>query len=218
MGFLNPDNFLNRFFGKVGDVITLNILFILCSIPLFTIGASATALYYASMKMIKGDETIARKDFIKSFKENFKQSTIVWMVFVVIAVILIFNIQFLVTQESSYGNMLKYLSYGISAIVVFELLYIFPVIGAFANTTKNLLKNAFLFTYMHIPSTLVMALLWVIPLSLTFTDLKLAPLYLFCWFFFGFALLALICSWFLYRIFKKYLPAEEEETETAAHM
>lgn len=212
MSILNPDNFLNKFFGKVGDVIMLNILFIIFSIPLFTIGASATALYYGCLKIIKGDQTVARKDFIKSFKQNFKQSTIIWLIFVAIAVVLTFNVQFLAAGNTQMFTIFKYLSYGITAILALELLYIFPVIAAFSNTSRNLLKNAFLFTYMHIPSTFVMAFLWIIPLSLTFTDYKLMPLYVFCWFFFGFGLLALTCAWFFYRIFKKYLP-EEEETE-----
>lgn len=209
MGIFNPDNFLNKFLSKTGDIILLNFLFLICSIPLFTIGASAAALYYSCLRIIKGGESSPRRDFFNSMKQNFKQATLIWLVFALLAIVLVWNLQFLSALHTTASVILKYASYGIAALLALELLYIFPVVAAFENTTKNLLKNAFLFTYMHIPSTILMFFLWMIPLSLTFTDFQLLPLYVFCWFFFGFGLLAFICSWLFYRIFKKYLPEED---------
>ena len=92
-------------------------------------------------------------------------------------------------------------------------LYIFPVIAAFANTAGKLLKNAFLFAFMHFPSTLAIAVITILPMYMTYQDLELMPLYACCWFFFGFALTAYIDSFLLYRIFRPYL--EKEETPPA---
>lgn len=59
-GFFNYDNPVWRFIGKLGDLILLNILWIVCSIPVFTIGASTTAVYYVTLKLARdeGDSTI----------------------------------------------------------------------------------------------------------------------------------------------------------------
>lgn len=205
MNISNPDNIFNKLFNKIGDVILLNLLFVIFSIPVVTIGASLTALYHCCIKIMKGDETVVRKDFFKSFKENFKQSTIVWLAFLVIGIILVFNIQFLQGINTPSTLAFRYLSFFIAILVVLEMLYIFPVIAVFKNSTKNLLKNSLIFTYMHFPSTVAIAFIWFFPIFLTLTDLALFPLYIFCWVVFGFSLLALTTSWFFYRIFKKQL-------------
>ena len=59
-GIFNYDNPVWRFIGKLGDLILLNILWIVCSIPVFTIGASTTAVYYVTLKLARdeGDSTI----------------------------------------------------------------------------------------------------------------------------------------------------------------
>ena len=72
-GLIDLDNPLMRFLSKVADVLTLNLLFLVCSIPIFTIGASTTALYYCFFKMKDNEEGYLFKKFFKSFKENFRQ-------------------------------------------------------------------------------------------------------------------------------------------------
>ena len=111
---------------------------------------------------------------------------------------------------SSYGKILLYMSEALMGLLVIVALYIFPVIAAFANTAWKLLKNAFLFAFMHFPSTLAIAVITILPMYMTYQDLKLMPLYACCWFFFGFSLTAYIDSFFLYRIFRPYLEKEEE--------
>ena len=132
------------------------------------------------------------------------------------AFVLFTNIRFLQHSASPMGKPLFYVSLGIAGLFIILALYIFPVIAAFANTTLNLIKNAFVFAFMHFPSTLVIAVVSILPMYMTYQDLKLMPLYACCWFFFGFALTALINSSLLYRMFKPFLEkAEEAEKPTA---
>ena len=72
------DNPVMQFLTKVANCVYLNILWFIFSIPIFTIGASTTALYYVSLKMVKDQESGIFSAFFSSFKENFKQSTIMW--------------------------------------------------------------------------------------------------------------------------------------------
>lgn len=87
-GFFNYDNPVWRFIGKLGDLILLNILWIVCSIPVFTIGASTTAVYYVTLKLVRdeGDSTI--RSFFHSFKGNFRQATAIWMVLLAAGIVL----------------------------------------------------------------------------------------------------------------------------------
>ena len=87
-GFFNYDNPVWRFIGKLGDLILLNILWIVCSIPVFTIGASTTAVYYVTLKLVRdeGDSTI--RSFFHSFKGNFRQATAIWMILLAAGIVL----------------------------------------------------------------------------------------------------------------------------------
>lgn len=205
MDLLNEDNIVHIFLNKVGDIVIANFLFIICSIPILTIGPALTALYHCMMRTVKGNNIGTARTFFRAFKQNFLQSLVSWIVILLLALLLFFNIRFLLPMNSSYGRLLLYFSGGLAGLFGIVALYIFPTIAAFSNTLKNLVKNAFLFAFMHFPSTLAIAVISFLPMFMTFRDLKLFPLYIFCWFFFGFGLTAYINSLFLYRIFKPFL-------------
>ena len=205
MNLFNEDNFLNIGLNKIGDVVVCNLLFVLCSIPIFTIGPALTALYHCMLRSVKGNLNGAARTFFRSFKENFFQSLAAWLLFLLLLLILLLNIRFLSFQVTDLSQVLLYLSEAAAVFLVIGGLYIFPVIAAFSNTLKNLVKNSYIFAFMHFPSTLLLAVITILPMFMTYQDLSLLPLYACCWFFFGFGLTALINSHILYRFFKKYL-------------
>ena len=79
MNLLNEDNIVHIFFNKVGDIVIANLLFILCCIPIITIGPSLTALYHCMLRTVKGNNNGTTKTFFRAFKENFRQSLLVWL-------------------------------------------------------------------------------------------------------------------------------------------
>lgn len=208
MNLLNENNIVHIALNKIGDIVISNLLFILCSIPVITIGPALTALYHCTLRSVKGNNNGTAKTFLRAFKENFVQSLLVWLAFLAAAFVLITNIRFLQTNSSGAGQYLLYISFGIAGLLVIAALYIFPVIAAFSNTTGNLVKNAFVFAFMHFPSTLVIAVISILPMFMTYQDLAYLPLYACCWFFFGFGLTAYINSFLFYRMFKPFLEKE----------
>ena len=74
MNFFNLDSPFMRFLTKMADLIILNILYMICCIPIVTIGAASTALYTVSMKAVKNEESYIIRGYFKAFKENFKIS------------------------------------------------------------------------------------------------------------------------------------------------
>ncbi len=58
----------------------LNLLWFVCSIPVFTIGAATTALYYASLKVVRDEDSHVGALFFRSFRENFRQATVIWLI------------------------------------------------------------------------------------------------------------------------------------------
>lgn len=209
MNLLNEDNIIHIFLNKLGDIIVANLLFLVCCIPIITIGPALTALYHCMLRTVKGNNNGTTKTFFRAFKENFRQSLIVWLGLLAVGFILFLNIRFLQNTASVVSKPLFYISLGIAGLVIILALYIFPVIAAFANTTVNLLKNAYVFAFLHFPSTLAIAVITILPMFMTYRDIKLLPLYACCWFFFGFGLTAYVNSLLLYRMFKPFLEKED---------
>ena len=86
--FFSMDNKFFTFMGKVADLCILNIVCLICCIPIVTAGASITAMFFVTMKMVKNEESYIIKSFFKSFRQNFKQATVINLIMLAVAAIL----------------------------------------------------------------------------------------------------------------------------------
>lgn len=212
MGLFNENNFLNIALLKVWDIVLTNLLFIICCIPIITIGPAFTAMYHCTLRIVKGNNSGTLKTFFRAFKDNFKQSIIVWLGSLVIAAILYTDVRFLSTQNSMFASILFSLTAAMIILLVIINLLIYPVIAAFEGTLKMQLKNAFVFAARHFFKVILIFLVWTFPMATTYIDTQLQPLYIFCWFFFLFSTLAYINSFMLYKMFKPYLQENESDS------
>ena len=129
----------------------LNILWFICSIPIFTIGASTTALYYTCLKIVRNEEGNVTKTFFKSFKENFRQATVIWLILFVIGSFLAFDFYVLYNLRlntampmAAFWTILLAILIGAIIIYLIVLFMIFPLQASVINTTPNMFKNSFL--------------------------------------------------------------------------
>lgn len=205
MNIWSEDSLFGQIFGFLGDMILLNILWIVMSLPIVTIGVSTTATYYVALKLHKEGHVSVLKSFFKSFRESFFQATIVWLFLAAIAVVLYIEGKWLLITGNSSSLLLSYalLAIGLGAAILF--LYSFPVIAAFRNTLGNLMGHAFYFAFHNIIYLIVTAALTFLPMYFTMVDTQLFPVYLLVWLMVGFALTAYINSWFYLRLFRPYL-------------
>lgn len=150
MNFLRYDSPFMKFLTKVTDMIILNILCLLCSIPVFTFGAAFTAKYYVGMKIVKDEEGSILKQYFKSFKENFKQSTIIWLVQLPILVILGLDWMWLYQNDFKIPTVIFVITILITCIVLCMVVTIFPFIARFQISTIQAYKGALVFSLMHL--------------------------------------------------------------------
>lgn len=147
-GIFNYDNPVWRFIGKLGDLIILNILWIVCSIPVFTAGASATAVYYVTLKLVRDEDDSTIRSFFRSFKSNFKQATAIWLILLAAGIVLGFDFWFFVSGQMPLNGAAKTamtaVSGGLLLIYLFIITYVFPLQARFYNPVKRTLFNAFL--------------------------------------------------------------------------
>ncbi len=212
MSYFSYDSKFSQVLIKLSYSCWLNVLWMLCSLPVFTIGASTTALYSVTLKIADDMETNITKQFFKSFKENFAQATRLWLIMLAAGIFLTVDLLFVYRlRASSAGTMAVMwtlvMAFIIGACVVYiiVLLNLFPLVASFVNTDKEMLKNAFLVGVRYLFASITMFLIHVImflAIALVFTPLAI----------FGEGLCALLCSYVLRSVIRLLsVPADQED-------
>ncbi|MBU5480442.1 YesL family protein [Blautia sp. MSJ-19] len=210
--FFNMDNKFFTFMNKVADLFILNIICVICCIPIVTAGASITAMYYVTLKMVRNEEAYIVRSFFKSFKENFKQATVINLILIAVGVILYLDLNVAKSMPGSAGQILHIIFMAFAIIYFVLFLYVYPILARFYNSTKNTLKNALFMAIRHLPYTVIMILIGLCPLLILFVQSYQLQSSLFVLFLFvGFGLIAYCNSFFLVKIFDNYMPKETEE-------
>ncbi len=206
--FFNPDNKVLIAIGHVGDYMLLSVIWFFCSIPIFTIGASTTALYYSSLKILDGEETYLFRDYFHSFKQNFKQATLLWLVFLVFGLFCALDLAFYREVDSPVGAAGFLIFLSITIMYTITLLYLFPFLSKFYCTFKEAIKSAFFLSVRHFGYTVLMVIgdvaVFLAAISFTFLLLFLP------------GLICFVNSVILRHIFKRYIPEKEKETDDFA--
>ena len=134
--FLNLDSPFMMFLSNLTDIVILNVLFLLCCIPVITIGPAITAMHYVTLKMVKDEDGYLLKSFFKAFKENFKQSCIAWMVFLAITVVFLLDYKILKTAGMEENKIFMIVIGSIYLFICITAMYVFPLLSRFENTLK----------------------------------------------------------------------------------
>ncbi len=214
MRLFDINNPLMRSMSKVADVIILNILFIVCSIPIITIGPSLTALHCVTMKLVRDEEGSVVKEFFRSFRLNFRQATVIHLLFLAATVILFIDIWFVLYSKTSHGAM-AYILFAIAAflavIATMTLLYVYPVLAKFDNPTKRTLIVAFTLSIRHWPTTVILAIIAAIPIVAMTIPNEIVISFMFLMLIFGFSAVAMAQAFFLRKVFDQYIPVEQND-------
>ena len=151
MRFFSYDSKFGQLFLKLSYGCCLNVLWLVCCLPIVTIGASTTALYYTSFKIAKDEGSYITTMFFRSFKQNFKQATIIWLIMLFAGLligadaILLYRLRAASTGTVAViWTLLLACIFACMIAYAIVLAYIFPLLSIASNTTVNMFKNAFL--------------------------------------------------------------------------
>lgn len=203
--FFNGDNFVFRYSNYILDMVMLSILWLFLSLPLVTAGGAAAALYYTISCHTRKGRVLPYGEFLRSFKENVRLG-IPSGLLAIGALGLLWAGLTLMRALASYDSryMVVYSMYYFACIIPLGIIcYAFPLLGRFQVNFKQLLGTSFQLALRHLPTTVILVVLVVL------TGAVCTSLY---WtFLFLPAITVLIMSFFLERVFKKYLPVPEEQ-------
>lgn len=154
-GVFNPDSPLMRALGVVWDLIVLNLLFLVCCIPVVTIGPAITALHYVTTKMAgEKDGTPVVGNFFKSFRANFRQGVLMGILFGAAGGFLGYDI-YLLWHSGNFQNSIFKILIPVAAIAyMMTFVYAFPLLARFNNTVLGTIRNAFIMSVTSLPKNL----------------------------------------------------------------
>ncbi len=212
-GIFNLDGPLFNALNKFSDLIILNLLFVVCSLPVVTIGASLTALSYVTLKMKEGEEGYVARSFFRSFKQNFRQATIIWIFMLLVAVLMFLDFRIMRLYEGTLGTVIRISVYIGALLWSMILVYAFPLLARFVNSVAQTLQNAILLAIANAPRTLLLLAVIFAAAFLTLWNATTIIWGILIWLLIGFSAISYISSMLLVPIFHRLAPPEEEEEE-----
>ena len=192
----------------ITNLICLNVLWLLCCLPVITAGAATTAMYSVIFQYITKQDDSVLKPFFKAFKENFKTVTPIWVLHLLIGAALGAEVFYLSqgTQlwvKAIFGILL-FIYVGVSA-------YLYPILARYHTSRKQALLNSFALSTRHLFTTLCVVVLNAVPVALILFLPEMFWKTILLWTLGGFSLIAFLCGKMILTVLKKYEPQYAEE-------
>lgn len=210
MQFLfSPDSKIMQILSRFADIVILNVVFLLTCLPVFTIGAANAAMYDVVFRMDTEREEKLLRTYFRSFKDNFRQGTVIWLFLLLFGAASCVNM----VQFSEIGGTLGYILFLFAmlvllvAVLVFS--YAFPLLSQFRNSIQDTLKNALLLSIAHLPRSILIAVINCFPWALLVLNLYAFVKLGFLWVSLYFAAAAYFNSRVLNKVFKPYWEQSE---------
>lgn len=204
--FFRYDGPLTRFLNTLADLIILSIMWLVCSLPIVTMGASTVSLYAITMNYGEDDTGLIRR-FWKAFRENFKKGSIAGVVFLLIGVVLFFDFRIIVGMSQN-ADMFKIAAWFVTILCFVMYIYTFPLLACYEQTLIQTMKNALLIGLSNLPATILLLVVHILPVVAAVVNLEMfvryASLFLS---FMGAGVISLISTCILKRVLAKYQPA-----------
>ncbi len=187
---------------KLADLILLNFITAICCLPVITIGASLTAMHYVALKIVRDEESYIIKTFFRSFKENFKQATLLWLIHLLLIALLVYDFIVVYYSVNSLPFWAGPALLSVTGVLYLLSLHIFPLQAKFVNTIGKTIRNSVMIGIMTFPKTILMGIIWVIPAAIVVFFPQATPVVILL----GFSGPAWLCALLYNKTFKRFEP------------
>ena len=175
MNIFDESSPFQRFLNKAADLLILNILTLIMCLPVITAGAALTAMHYVLLKMVRDEEGYIVKSFFRSFKRNFRQATVLWVMFVLLAALMASNLMLVLQGSGRYPIWLPSSILVVAVLEIMFMIYTFAMLSRFENTIFQTLVNAVTLTFAELPRSIEMAVITIVPLAAFFRLTVMLP-------------------------------------------
>ena len=205
--FFNMDNGFFTALSKFVDIIIISLVWLVCCIPVVTIGPATASLYYAVVKVIRRERGYLVREFFHSFKMNLKTGLISGVVITLLYLVLFFDRRFATSLTGTQGFVMLSIFNAMLLLLLCVTIYMFPVLSRFSVGVKQLFKTSLFMAVRHLPTTILLVIITAVCLLGTYIMpivILVTP-----------ALWMLFLSFLLERVFKKYMPEKSEDAESS---
>ena len=214
MGIFNYDSKFMQYANKFADLMIVNVLTLVCCLPIITIGASLTAMHSVVLKIYRNEECYVAKQFFKAFKENFKQSTAIWLIYPAVFVLFLLDMRIITQSGLEIPKFLEYGLYVVTIMGALSLVWVFILQSRYENKVTTTIKNAFLIGTARAFRSVLMVLVACIPILIV---LVYVPIGMPILMLFGFTLPGLLQAKLYSKVFDR-LEGVDRKAMKAAEM
>lgn len=207
MNIFNYDGKLYKIISNFWSIVYIGLLWIVCSIPIFTIGAASTAAYFAMVKSVREGCYGSTKAFFKGFKENFLQSTVLWIVYLIVGILFVGAAVLYYRMGGGMALGMRWLFYILILLLICTVTFSFAWLSRFVMNTKHALFYPVMITLLHLKESLGLIVFWaaaIIALYWTYNTFLFAILLVFIP---GFK--CFLDTFLIEHVMKKYEPLAE---------
>lgn len=207
--FLSIDSPLMRGMSKVADLMILNLLVIVTCVPIVTVGAAFSAMHYVLIKINKDEGTSVAGMYFKSFKDNFAQGTILWIVNIAGLGLFAYDVYIFFFSANTLPPLALIFVVAVGVLFVMTSMYFYPLQARFINPVPKTIRNAFFVMVLNFPKSVLMVLIYAIPVVIVVVANFMLPML----FLFGITVPAYFAVKLYSKVFAKIEPKEDEITE-----
>lgn len=213
--FFNENNPLVSALSDLCDLIILNALFLICSLPIVTIGSSITAAFKVAQSLSERSCSSVVREFFLAFRNNFRQTSVVWCPSLLVFVVLGLYYLMAISDSGFPMHIWLLLMLVICLLLLAVLCYTFPLIGRYSNKLKDHLKNAAILAVTHFPRTVLLMLISVLPAAMLILYPGLFFYLLPFWILAGFAVLVRLAVSILNPVIRKLDAMSSEPSDSS---
>ncbi len=195
----NPDSKVMHYGYKLADLMVLQLVVILASLPVVTAGAAFTAMHYVLLRMYRNQEGNIWKEFWYAFRTNFRQATLLWLIYLGVILFLYIDLRLIIVADLPYLKLAVYFLPFPLLLTILSLGWVFVLQSRYENTVGKTIRHSLLMVLSHPLYTLINVVLMFVPLILTGLSYALIPLVLFL----GYSLPGLLRAILYSRVFDK---------------
>ena len=209
----SPDSKFMRLMGRIGDLMILNLVFLLTCVPLVTIGAASTALYTVCFRFGTQREGRLARTYLRAFRQELKRGTLLWLIIALCGATAALNTYVFYLMPGA----LHWVCVLFAILLVMVLMiasYAFPLLSQFDNGVAGTFKNALILSLGYLPRSVVITVFNVFPFAILLLDLYGFLQMGFLWVALYFSTAAYANSILLKKIFAPYLPEQSQEGQS----
>jgi uncharacterized membrane protein YesL len=165
-GLFDFNNPFMSFINKLADLMILNALTLICCLPIVTVGASLSSMYYVLLRLRKEETSFVTKDFFHAFRQNLRQGIILWILY--LSAIIVLAAEYYLIFVACIPELVeaRYAVYLFTVLVLISLTWSFVLLSRYNNSVGRIIINSYFIGFTHFVRTIMMALLMMSPMAL----------------------------------------------------